>query len=330
MPVATVGRTETRTLPEYRALHRSDNGACLSIAGANWKPVQNDQMLEQFIEIAKTGNLEITHVGCLDGGKRVVAIAKSPYTRSVEYLNSIKGDGTYNSQIDARAAAGFRKDDVLSLQFIISNSHVPGISMKIRARVVRLACLNGVTTCQEFAFKLNHRNQYDSTIAARIRAFIERVIGNFDLFMADTNAIAQTRATRPVQETFIAELIQPELIRKAAERLVLPSRFATASMEELGRVVLDEVMSYQERILEPADYSRLTNAIINDMDTQPGGDLSAGTLYHALNGVTHYVDHIQGRGAETGVASSLWGNGDQLKQRAQALAVQYAQRLARA
>lgn len=328
MPVGTIGKNETRLIEGFKAIHRSDNGNCLGIATDQYKPVQNAQMMQQFIEFAKAGELTMSHAGELDGGKKVYAVAKTGLSRVVEFKNTGAGLD-YQAKKDARAAAGFKVGDMLTLDFVMSNGHTPGTSFKVKSRGERVACLNGVTLegGNEVIFSMTHRSTYDGTQAAKIRQVIANAVAAFHRYGNAADAMAQTRATRAINTAFIVELYQPELIAKAAEKLLLPSAFATATHETLGQRVIDEILNRDKMILDMDDFSRTTNKVVDCLDTQAGGELSKGTLWHGFNAVTYYVDHIQGRSADTGVQSALFGQGDQTKGKAQQLASTYVQRL---
>jgi hypothetical protein len=330
MPVATVGKTETRLIEGYKAMHRSDSGACLGIATDSYKPVQNAQMMEQFMEFAEAGNLTLSHAGPLDGGSKVFAVAKTDCTKMVEFRKT--GDGLdYTAKQAARSAAGFKKGDMLTLSFVLSNGHTPGMSFKVKARGERIACMNGLTLSgEEVLFSMTHRSTYGQDQAQQIRRVIANALAAFNNFGNNADRMAQTPANRQINTCFIAELLQPELIKQAAERLLMPSAFATATVESLGQRVIDEILNRDEYVIDTNEFGRTTNKIIDSLDTQVGAELSIGTLWHGFNAVTYHVDHVSGRSADTGLQSALFGQGDQLKTKASNLAMQYVQRIAKA
>lgn len=69
--------TEDKTMaPGGYATRRSDNGAILGIVGSHYKPLQNQELVQEFIEATKEfGLTELESVG-VNGGKKVIIRAK--------------------------------------------------------------------------------------------------------------------------------------------------------------------------------------------------------------------------------------------------------------
>jgi hypothetical protein len=74
-----------------------------------------------------------------------------------------------------------------------------------------------------------------------------------------------------------------------------------------------------------AKISRPAEKVIELVSAQPGADLAPNTGWNAVNAVTYYVDHVRGRGEASGVESSLFGDGAQLKTSALDLALKYTE-----
>lgn len=329
MPMATQSPVTGKVvvIPGMKNLHRSDNGDYLGSATDKYIPVQNSVMIDQFREAAEMGRLKITHAGALNGGKTVMVSAKSTENARVEF-RSAGGTGDYTQRAANRGAAGFATGDILELKFTMTNGHTPGSAFRMRAYAERVACLNGATlVSDEIVFSMSHRTHFGHDHAATIQRLVAESTKHFKGYAAKASQLAQTPAPRKLQIAYLAELVQPELIKAAAERLMLPGRFATATVETIGKFVIDELITRETRLFDPKDFGRTTNRLIETLDTQEGGDLSQGTMWHAYNAVTNYVDHHQGRQPDSGLRSALFGEGDKLKTRALALAVNYSERV---
>ena len=73
---------------------------------------------------------------------------------------------------------------------------------------------------------------------------------------------------------------------------------------------------------------RSTKTLLANLVNQAGHELSEGNMTNPYNAVTHFVDHVQGRGAvDAAVESAISGAGAKLKERALNLAVEYVDRL---
>jgi hypothetical protein len=308
----------------FKAIRRSDTGAALGVCTNDYKPVQNAEMMEQFLSFAEAGDLKLRTAGVLEGGKRVFASAESSYSKIVEFRSAGKGSG-YAEAAQNRSEAGYAKGDILRLMFLLSNGHAPGTAFRVRAVAERIACLNGATCQAETAaFSMTHRASFGDKHRAQILQLIASAFQAFDSYSLKANLMAQTPANRNVNTLFLAELIQPELIEKAATKLLMSK---TASLEDMGARVLSEILDRDKRIIDVNDFSRPMQKMVDVLNYQAGGELSDGTLWHGYNTVTNYVDHVAGRSDESGVRGALFGTGDGLKAKALELAQTYVRRM---
>lgn len=109
---------------------------------------------------------------------------------------------------------------------------------------------------------------------------------------------------------------------------------------ELSKVTIDEkgwldfmakLLGGEEEVINPktAELSRTARLIQQSMTTSPGSDLKSakGTLWGAVNGVTHYADHARGFSTttqESRLTAAWFGAGNTLKNRALTAAVELA------
>ena len=322
---APVTRQELSPVEGFKAIRRSDTGACLGVCTNDYKPVQNAEMMEQFLSFAEAGDLKLKAAGVLEGGKRVFASAESAHSKTVEFRSSSNGAIGYAAASQNRSDAGYKKGDVLRLMFLLSNGHAPGTAFKVRAIAERIACLNGATCQAETtAFSMTHRATFGDKHRHAILQLIASAFQAFDSYALKANLMAQTPASKHVNTLFLAELIQPQLIEAAATKLLMSK---SATMEEMGSRVLSEILERDRRIIDINEFSRPMNKLVEVLNHQGGSQYSEGTLWHGYNTVTNYVDHQAGRSDESGVRGALFGTGDSLKAKALELAQVYVKRM---
>ncbi len=107
--------------------------------------------------------------------------------------------------------------------------------------------------------------------------------------------------------TYVAKLAQPDLLGRPVGE---------------GEGVLAAMIAEQKQ-LDSKEFTKVGKSILLDIYTGPGSQTVSrkDTLWGALNGVTHYVDHTAGRQRDSALTSAWFGQGAELKQRAFDLAV---------
>ena len=108
------------------------------IVGKNWKPHQPVDVLSTFQDWCnEQPELQLTHVGQLDGGKIVYALAD--YPRVIEF-----------------------GEDVTIAKVLLSNFNKLGFSTRVDLFTYRIVCRNGMTVrSKENSIRLNHTDKSD-------------------------------------------------------------------------------------------------------------------------------------------------------------------------
>lgn len=315
--------------PGMRMVYRSDTRQPLSIMSTSYEPTQPVTLIEQFFEFAEAGDLRIVAAGALRGGRTMFAVADTVGTRGEFELRNKESQNRRFNDHSGRMADGL---DKTVLQFVLSTSHDGTQRLRGRAMAWRAWCANGAFYCEKGAgFSMGHRTKFSNVQREAIRAMVEESFASFETYANRCRRMANTPLNRNANEALVVELLQSDLLQKLfAEdpnwRRKIPAG-AEFSQRDCGSLVIEHLMNGGASPWEDKDLSRSVRAIMEYTDRQPHASDTAGTVWHAYNGLTGYVDHIRGRSAETGVHAALFGEGARVKESALDLCVAVTERL---
>lgn len=328
-PAYVQGAKEMRAAKNWNGLVHGRTGEVLDMVTTKYKPVMNSDMVQQFSEFAERGQLTLKIAGELDHGRLVYAVADTTGTGSEFEIKHDDRKG-YNAHSGVTMGVNGVKGDVTRLQVLMVNGHKSGQAFICRAMALREWCANGVTISESAGvLRFTHRGTIDQ---GAIAEFIHKAIAGFETYESKARRLAAARVTRAAEEAVIIELLQPALLLRAAQlaqdRMINNYAVGTPVDERgAGLRVLDYVMNRDQRLWEPKDWERSTARVIGNLDRHPGHEATEGTLWGTLNAITHDVDHVRGRSPETGLHSSVMGDGNRIKSGALDLVVEYADRL---
>ena len=114
--------TELRIAPEEYALIRDSDEVMLDTVGANYKPVQNRDVLDFFKRFVKAGDMQMETAGSLKGGKFIWALAR----------------------INESFKIGGKHGDETRGYLLLSQPHQFGFSMTAALTPVRVVCWNTI------------------------------------------------------------------------------------------------------------------------------------------------------------------------------------------
>ena len=189
---------------------------------------------------------------------------------------------------DAVSVDGAGKDRIVPYA-LLSTSADGTLATEARWTSVRVVCNNTLrlASADAAAFKLSHRSEWKPEVA---KSTIEAAQAEFSSFMTTARKLAAVRV-----ESRLAEEMTIALLRKAE--------------------------TDADKIKESAGFTKI-------MALFAGGgkgamlETSRETAFGWLNACTEYVDHhVRAHSDENRTASALWGQGDDLKQRALELAL---------
>lgn len=126
----------------HNALIRATDKNVLDIITEDWVPMQNEDALAFFNEFVAAGDMEMTTVGSLKGGRIVWAMAK------------------VNEAFEL-----FDGKDRIEANLLFTNPHTYGKSIDVRFTAERVVCHNTLTLAMNQQSKnlvrVNHRNEFD-------------------------------------------------------------------------------------------------------------------------------------------------------------------------
>lgn len=318
MPVLIQGKTENRLAENWQALVRSDNGAILDVPTKDYHVTQNGELLQVFRDVLDKSEAEMMVAGSLDGGRKVFAAA--------EMLGQFEFT---NPEFKNR----YGVEDRTRLHLMVTSGHARGTANQVWAVATRLICWNGARiTEQAFIVKWTHQKKMTADVFAKVQRMIQDARLKFGRFEQNCKTLYGFKIDPKEEQAVVIQLLQPALLKQIVEKHQLgasneqrtmfnaymdnPNPNPKASRDELlanGQRIIDQILSRESRLLDPADFNRPVRAVIEGIPTQPGVESGRGTAYQTYNGVTHWVDNVRGRNADTGVQAAIFGEGDALK-----------------
>lgn len=179
--------------------------------------------------------------------------------------------------------------DKVESYLLFSNPHQYGKSIDIRFTPTRVVCQNTLALSLEMnaktSAKVNHRKVFNSDE-------VKQMLGIATTKMATYKEVAtflgSKQIKKPVMEQYFGELLG--MSKKNEKELSTTAKLALATLE-----------------------------------TQPGAQFAAGTMWSAYNCTSYLIDHILGRSADTRLQSAWYGANRKLKVEALDLAVKYTE-----
>lgn len=152
---------------ERKAIYRSDSGQLLDVAGKNWQPFQNKDLLQTFHSFASAVDLKIDHLGSLDNGRVIFAGA--------------------NLDIELDIA---KVGDIVRGRILLFNFHKVGYGLQVRLQFERLICTNGMT--QPVKVGSRSLTHVSSLNPSKIERILQSAFENAKQFEHESELLAQT------------------------------------------------------------------------------------------------------------------------------------------
>lgn len=186
-----------------------------------------------------------------------------------------------------------RGNDVVKGYVLLSTSFDGSLATTARFSTLRIVCMNGLTVGEDLApvVRVSHRSIFDADAA---------------------------KVTLGVGDAFVRFQEQAEAM---ADKGVTDRQAIEYFLEVYHAMKVEQVVG--EKAEKQAD--RTIERLAHHFKASPGADLrsAAGTVWGLLNAVTYDVDHAaRARSDENRATSSMFGNGERLKNRARDLALQ--------
>ncbi len=176
---------------------------------------------------------------------------------------------------------------------LFSSPNICGKSMNILFTPIRVVCNNTLTAALSAAngrgqFRMHHAREF---CADEAKLALGLAKGQLEEFRAEAQFLAERRVTE-------------EKLREYFSRIWPSGKEPTAANDN--------------------GMTRTAEAAMTIFHTQPGADLHPESWWNAFNTVTYIVDHVRGRSDNNRLRQAWFGNGKQVKNKALALATDYA------
>lgn len=263
-------------VPDHVAMTRSDTRQVLGVVGRDFQPYQNTEMFGFLSNVAGLADATIETAGCLHGGKDVWALARVPN------LDVCIGD------------------DVSRGCLLIANGHVGNRRLTIQPTSVRVVCSN--TLAMATRQRRGQRKTVQGGWAIRHTAGMRQAVRDAEQ--------AYTRALQVHHETSqMMDLLARSPLTTTRFADLMAAVFTADGPDERGRA--QTIRAKREATIQ---------SILASETCQVGS--TRGTMFAGLNAITEFIDHerptrsTDGDSQAARFASSIFGSGAQLKQRA--------------
>lgn len=322
MPVLVQGKTQNRVFEGKKALVRCDNGDMIEVVTDTFKTHQNIEMVGAMMQAVQGVEAKVTKGGYFPESGKVFIEARLENKFDATNAPSIAG---HSFKKGAQAIDGSCVGDILALDVMLTGGHKPGTPFKLKGIAKRLACSNGATIMEAFnLIRLTHRQSLNMVDTEKLQKFHADVVASFNTYCEGYQLLSELEAPLAMQQAFILDVVGEEsLIARAINRPALNGAALIAELvetDERKRAINGgwflEALTDMKRKDDNIEIPRIFNRIEEVLSSQPGGNLTYGTLAHAYNATTYYVDHLRGRNGSAAVESALDGDGDRLKRTA--------------
>ena len=177
-----------------------------------------------------------------------------------------------------------RPGDKVNGYLLFTTPNEVGKATTIRTTTVRVVCANTMAMAHtkgagETHFRQGHMGEFDLTGA-------KEAVGNAheQLRLAEKNARTLDKLKLSISDAMVKVLI-PVFYPEVADE--------------------DELV---QELMLPENQPKKLQEIVSSIEASPGADVSKGTAWGVLNGVTHWADHVAGRSREARLNRSWTGD----------------------
>ena len=285
----------TGPLKGYRAIVREDTDEVFQVATDRYHPVQNAQIVDFFRAFCEAGHATMDVVGGLKNGAIPWALAK---------LND-------NGASDASIGGV----DEMKGYIMLATSHDGSIRTIAKATNTRVVCWNTMSAAMGgngAMWTLKHSAKWTADRAQEAQQVMGMAISQIATQNELIEKLSRVRIDDKGREEYVIRLLGNEgLLEQVTNN-------TTQDHQAIGIGLLESIASdYDEKsagkTVDPL--GRIGKAILEAIVNSPGSDLitAKNTMWGAYNGVSYYVDHLQGRTQDTRLNSAWFGNGNKLK-----------------
>lgn len=190
-----------KEVPAQYALCRDTDDKFLSMVGATYKPVQNEEVLDFFKRFTKAGHMKMETAGSLAGGQFVWALAK----------------------LDAGFKLG-RNDEVQG-HLLLCQPHIRGKALLFQTTAIRVVCWNTLTFAVgadlkggKSAFRMSHSTAFTDEVKEKAVIALGLATDQMETFKDMTVVLSRKKATKEKVEEYFCEVLKHDP-KKAKEKI---------------------------------------------------------------------------------------------------------------
>jgi phage/plasmid-like protein (TIGR03299 family) len=273
-----------QSVPNRKALYRSDNGEYLSTVGINYHPVQPPEVIEFFRSLVESGDFKMETAGSLFHGRRLWALANIGKTARIMGQDEVRGYLLLATACDGTLA----NTGLFTVIRVVCNN-------TLEFSLFEAENEEGERNKRR-CVKIPHSRKFDPD---EMKAELGLGAYAFDEFVRMSTMMAGLNVT----DLGVAEFLT---------RIHLPADYDVED-DKFPELVETEMERSHTKI----------GQIFDLYHNGPGSDLksSKGTLWGAVNAVTRFYDHERRSQSTDNRLNSAWfGAGARVKKRAWDLA----------
>lgn len=328
MPINIVGKNEQRLFPGKKALVHSKTGKPFDICSDKYNVHDPREIIKSAVSEFGASGITVNRVASWHGGENVI-IEADINPQGVEDMRAAGGNGDYASRSEARAAAGYKRGDVLGATISIKIGNTVGNPAKIVCRMIELACLNSATVESKQISIVTHRKGSEA-IVLKLAELLPQFALATRKYVRQREALISQRVSDQTMRTYLLELSQPELFQQVLEKTVANLGAYTPDVQRsmfIESVNSHDTVDWLLKNKTETEGNKFLRKAVDNLYAQPLADGVRGTLYQPYMAATYVTDHLgYGRGeyAQDNVAdNNLFGSGAAFKTKALDLILQY-------
>lgn len=220
-----VGGTMT-AVPGAFALARDTDNSVLSMVGASYKPVQNEQAMDFFDKFTRAGQMTMETAGSLWGGRYIWGLARTSKDFTLGKKDEVRG------------------------YLLLSQPHVFGYSMVIQFTPIRVVCWNTLNMALganlrggKSAFRMPHSVSFDDSVKKKATEALGLANDQMDAFKEAATLLSKKKATPEKVDEYFNEVLKfdPRKANKKADGEVrqpqMKLKFADALLKAPGQTL---------------------------------------------------------------------------------------------
>jgi phage/plasmid-like protein (TIGR03299 family) len=286
----------------FKAVVGGYNGEVFAVPTKRYQPVQNIEIARFFADFCDASSCELQVLGALENGRKVWALAKV----SADYQICV-GDEQLGYVMLATSHDG-------SLRTVAMGTSVYVVCWNTMSSALSRVGSNfrvGKTNKDKALFSLKHTAKFDNAAKREAAQVVSLVKEQQQQTAEMAELFSKIRLDGQGRIEFVRRLLGGEQV---IEQIIADQ----APDSLLDSVIAETEKQQAAKAGKLPEETRVGKALIDSILFSPGADLESreNTLWGAINGVTHWVDHQRGRTQDSTLSGAWFGQGAAMKQAA--------------